>query len=860
MPDSSGRSKCRTAATLLAAVAGFAVLPAQSAAATHDKAPSAAVPVNPASISNSLKRQTGYPASQLTTKPVCGAPKPGQMTCLSRILVVKSTGKPAGLLQTPHASPMQVTRHDSLAPAAISADQSATTAPVSGTAGFLQWAYDTTWLSANRGSSDTVAIIDAYDDPNAASDLATFRSANGLPACAVGTCFNQYNQSGQLIDQSGAIGSAPTQDPTGGWEVEESLDLDAVSSLCPLCKILLVEANSDDGGGSPDLETAAATAARLGANQISMSFGGPGSPDFAANDDWSFTNVASLAAAGDNGYLGSHTVSYPAAGADVTAVGGTALSTANDARGFGESVWNSYGGATGSGCDTSQSVPTYQMGITTDCIGRAYNDVSADADPGTGLNVYDTFGGSAGLTGWYPVGGTSLATPLAAAYEAVAGVTPTPSPAWAYSDAALLNDIVSGYDGSCPSGAFLICNAGSGWDGPTGNGSISGDIATGGPGIGAQPDASPVGTDYADVSGAIDPNDALLNANATYFWQYGPTTSYGQTTVAQTLSPSKSYQAVSGTLPNLLPCTYHYRLEATNPIGTVYGYDNTVTPTASTTVPANTTPPTISGTAEVGQQLSAQPGGWTPDCDSAVYQWQESPSAAGAFNDITGATAAAYTPTTADTGGYIRVHVAESDSAGPGDPVPSQAVGPVTTPPVTTTTTTTPTTTTPTKPRTTKTVRFYRCAHTCTLLNTHGATTYKPQRADDGKYIKVVTTVRRAGAAGAAPTVTTRSNGPITASRAGDVTISGTAHVASALTVKGRTHATLARVRLKKRTSRALILAVTRHGKATTSVWAYVIKEGAVVSCTRSHSLARPVRLSVPATRGETVKLVAVRA
>jgi hypothetical protein len=280
----------------------------------------------------------------------------------------------------------------------------------------------------------------------------------------------------------------------------------------------------------------------------------------------------------------------------------------------------------------------------------------------------------------------------------------------------------------------------------------------------------------------------------------------------------------------------------------------------------------VSGTAEVGQQLSAQPGAWTPDCHSATYQWQESSSANGAFDDITGATAAGYTPTTTDAGEYIRAQVTESDSAGPSDPVPSQAVGPVTTPPVTTTpTTTTPTTTTPTKttptkttPRKTrtgtKTVRIYRCAHTCTLLNTHGATTYKPQRADDGKYIKVVTTVRRAGAAGPALTVTTRSNGPITASRAGDVSISGIAHVASALTVKGSTHATLAHVRVKKRTSRALTLAVTRHGKTATSVWAYVIKNGAVVSCTRSHSLARPVTLSVPVTRGETVKLVAVRA
>ena len=177
MSNAPGRSKCRTAATLLAALAALAVLPMASAAATPSKFA--------ATISNSLKRQTGYSASQLTTKPVCGTPKPGQMSCLAQILIVKSTGKPVSLLHTPHASPMRVTRHSSLAPAAVSADQTGTPAPQSGTAGFLQWAYDTTWLSANRGSGDTVAIIDAYDDPSAYADMETFRSANGLadPAC-----------------------------------------------------------------------------------------------------------------------------------------------------------------------------------------------------------------------------------------------------------------------------------------------------------------------------------------------------------------------------------------------------------------------------------------------------------------------------------------------------------------------------------------------------------------------------------------------------------------------------------------------------------------------------------------------------
>jgi hypothetical protein len=856
MSNAPGRSKCHTAATLLAVLAGFAILPSQSAAATHSRAPSAAKPVDPATISDSLKRETGYSASQLTTKPVCGMPKPGQMSCLARILIVKSTGKPAGLLHTLHASPMRVTRHGSLAAAAVSADQTSTTAPQSGTAAFLQWAYDTTWLSANRGSGDTVAIIDAYDDPSAYSDMEAFRNANGLRTLSkcggsvTTSCFEEVNQ-------NGAASPLPRQsnDESGSWNIEESLDLDAVSSLCPQCKILLVEANSDDDRGSPDLETAAATAARLGANQISMSFGGDGSPDYADNDDWAFAGVASLAAAGDDGYLGANTVSYPAAGADVTAVGGTSLSPADDARGFGESVWNSDGGATGSGCDTSQSVPSYQTGITTDCDGRAYNDVSADADPNSGLDIYDSQSGSEGCgtsNNLCFIGGTSLATPLTAAFEAVTGIAPTPSPAWAYTNASLLNDVVSGNDvvaSGVSCSVSLMCNAGRGWDGPTGNGSINGDVASGGPGVGGGL-VSIDNADDATVGGGVYPNGAATTYSVQYATDayYNETSAYNEQTTASSAGSGPTLQSVSTTLCGLTPDTlYHYSVAATNSYGTTEGYDNTFRTAASEAPPTDISPPSISGIALEGQRLSAQPGTWD-DCNPIPsYQWQESRTgASGTWSDIQNATASTYTPTAADTGMYVTVAVTESNSTG-GDTATASPVGPVQASRSTT------------KPSTsTKTVRFYRCAHACTLLNTHGATSYKPHRADDGRYIKVVTTVTRAK--GKAPTVTTRWIGPITAATAGDVTLSGAAHIASVLAVKSSKATTLARVRVRKRTSRTLTFTVTRRGRTATRAWAYVIKNGAVVSCTRSHSLAHRVTLSVSATRGETVKIVAVRA
>ena len=320
---------------------------------------------------------------------------------------------------------------------------------------------------------------------------------------------------------------------------------------------------------------------------------------------------------------------------------------------------------------------------------------------------------------------------------------------------------------------------------------------------------------------------------------------------ASSAGSGPTLQSVSTTLCGLTPdTTYHYSVAASNSYGTTEGYDNTFTTAASEARPTNISPPSISGTASEGQTLSAQPGTWD-DCNPTTsYQWQESPTgASGTWSDIQNATASTYTPTAADTGMYVTVAVTESNSTG-GTTATASPVGPVQASPAATKP--------PQKGTGTKTVRFYRCAHTCTLLNTHGATTYKPQRADDGRYIKVVTTLTRAK--GKAPTVTTRWIGPITAATAGDVTISGTAHVASALTVKGSTATTLARVRIKKRTSRTLTLAVTRRGRTATSVWAYVLKKSAVVSCTKSHSLARPVTLSVPATKGETVKLVAVRA
>jgi hypothetical protein len=829
-------------------------------------------------ISSELLRATGHGASQLTTRAACGSAAAGRIRCYARVLTVKSTGKPASLLRVPHAASPTVTHASSAA-----------AAPQEYTAGFLQSAYDTTWLSANRGTSDTVAIVDAYGDSNAYSDMEQFRSANGLPAQQ--TCTGSITTSCfEVVNQSGQTTNLPTNanDETDSWNIEESLDIDAVSSLCPLCKILVVEAKSDDDRGRPDLETAVSEAATLGANQISLSWGADVSPDSSAYSSpySSITSSAVLAAAGDDSYPGPD-VGYPAALPSVTAVGGTSLAAdSSSARGFDESAWSTEtcSGdatcATESGCDTSQAVPSYQDDVTTECDGRAYNDISADADPETGLDIYDSQSGDEGCgtsNNWCIVGGTSLSTPLTAALEAVTGISST-GPAWTYNDASLLNDIVSGSDGTCPSGWSLICNSATGWDGPTGNGSIDGDLVAGGPGIGAQPNAINVLAASATVSGEVNPNDPSSSADTSAYWQYGPTTSYGSTTTAASLPSGTSFQGTGATLSLGQPCTYHYRLVATNAIGTVYGYDHTVTPSQTTTAPANTVAPSISGSAAIGQQLTAQNGTWSGvDCDT-TYQWQEASSAdASSWTPISGATSATYTPTSSDAGLFLEVVVTESNAAGstpeasaPTTEVPTPAVATTgtgttstttTTSPPTPTTTTTTTTTTPPgdAATTTTTLRFYRCARTCTLIDTRNAKTYRPVKADYGRYIKVVTTVAHIAGNVETDTTSTRWVGPVTSATAGDISLGSGARVASAMIVRGSTGKPLAQVRIAQHIAGRLTLVVRRKTTAATQVLAFVVNGGQVVSGTAARSLSRPATLSFVLKRGQTIRLVAVR-
>ncbi len=522
-------------------------------------------------LAESVALVTGRPSAEIAAADVCPPPAAGQAQCGAQLLVVRSTGARVRPAVADHATFTQVFPANALLRRAESASSGAAP-PQPGTPAYLQQAYDLTYLSQVNGGGDTVAVVDAYDDPNAESDLATYRSTYGLPPCTTANgCFRKVNAEGA---------AAPLPAPDGTWEAEESLDLDAASALCPNCRLLLVESASADAAS---LEQGIDAAQALGADQISNSWGSvsssPGEPA-------SFGTATVIAGTGDAGYPGAGQDVYPAALSTVTAVGGTTLvpaTTASNLRGFSESAWSlsADGVGGGSGCDLSEPKPAYQT--DTGCTGRAYADVSADADPDTGLTIYDSADG-----GWLVGGGTSLATPLVAAFEAVTGIDGA-TPQWAYTDGRLLNDPSTGTDGSCAAAIFYICNAGIGYDGPTGMGSISGDVAAGAPGIGGPAIGSgssnsyteTVGATTAALAGGVYPNGLATTA----FWQYGTSTAYGQTTPAAPIGAGPGVTAAAATLTGLTPGTvYHYRLVAQNADGTSYGYDYTLTTTASTVI------------------------------------------------------------------------------------------------------------------------------------------------------------------------------------------------------------------------------------------------------------------------------------
>jgi N-acetylneuraminic acid mutarotase len=323
-------------------------------------------------------------------------------------------------------------------------------------------------LPTDGGAEATVAIIDAYDDPNAEADLNVYRQQYGLPACTTANgCFRK-------LAQDGSTHYPAPPPPIDDWTAEISLDLDMVSAVCPACHLLLVEANQPT---SDDLGTAVNQAVAQGAQYVSNSYGGYEDPSDTDMDAAYFDHpgVVITASSGDRLYG----LSYPASSQYVTAVGGTSLvRDSSNARGWSESVWNNLFGGPGSGCSTYDPKPSWQN--DPDCPKRAVADVSAVADPQTGVAVYDSWGGN---IGWDVYGGTSASSPIVAAAYALAGLPAAGDrPAsYPYAHPGALNDVTQGNNGTFCQPQYL-CIAGPGYDGPTGLGTPNGVAAFSDPG------------------------------------------------------------------------------------------------------------------------------------------------------------------------------------------------------------------------------------------------------------------------------------------------------------------------------------------------------------------------------------------
>lgn len=269
----------------------------------------------------------------------------------------------------------------------------------------------------SSGAGGTVAIVDAYDDPNAESDLSVYRTAYGLPACTtLNGCLRKVNQHGQ---------PGPYPALSTAWSTEISLDLDVVSAACPQCKILLVEANSSS---LDDLGAAVDTAVAMGARVVSNSYYGVEWAGETAEDvHYNHPGTAITVSSGDQ-----RSTFYPAASPYVTSVGGTSLSGSGTS--WSESAW-SYDG---DGCSLYETKPDWQG--NTGCHTRATVDVAAVADPQTGVSMYDSTAG-----GWLVAGGTSVGAPLVAAAYALSA-NPQ-GPAYAYAHPGAFHDVApAGYD------------------------------------------------------------------------------------------------------------------------------------------------------------------------------------------------------------------------------------------------------------------------------------------------------------------------------------------------------------------------------------------------------------------------------
>jgi hypothetical protein len=344
------------------------------------------------------------------------------------------------------------------------------------------------------GGTGAIAIVDAFDFASALTDFNFFANTYGLPTEPSGTVTASTNKVFQVVY---AGGTEPASGVANGWCGEEALDMEWVHAMAPNCKVYLVEANSN---ANSDLNAAIAVAAALpNVKEVSMSFGGGEDPSELQDTTFQgYNGVVFFASTGDDSVQ-----EYPSESPYVVGVGGTSLTVTSTGYGS-EAGWAGSGG----GPSAFEPRPAFQNPVAS-VVGsvRGAPDVSAVADPETGVNVYSTTAFGTGNADWQIIGGTSLACPITAAMTNQRG-------SWTHDDTRELERIYFNLGGQyyhdVVFGGTPLESCTTGWDFVTGIGSPKG------------------------LFPAYIPPETLASTHASIY-QNGTSTISNQTTIQQTL-------------------------------------------------------------------------------------------------------------------------------------------------------------------------------------------------------------------------------------------------------------------------------------------------------------------------------------
>jgi subtilase family serine protease len=654
-------------------------------------------------------------------KPLCKPAKPGQATCFAERKILVKKGTPGARAFKPGAG----------ATANAANPNAQTIGPAGGITPFdLATAYG--FNSAANASSQTVAIVDAFDDPSIEADLQVFDAQYGLATCTTANgCFKKVNQTGA---------PSPLPPTNTGWAGEIALDVESVHSVCQTCHILLVEATSNSFA---NLEAAVNEAAALHATEISNSYGGAATPSSTDLAVYNHPGTVITVSTGDDGWydfdnyaLGGNGANpalpeFPASANTVVAVGGTSLFLGQGGARQSESVWNDNGtkdyweqnffqplGATGGGCSTTIQAQGWQSHVpgwanTTCGKFRLDADVSSDADYLTGIDTYDTTGAS----GWGTIGGTSFSAPTIAAEFALAGgahgVNYPSLTLYGHNGSSALYDVTVGGNGFCGgmgaagcgnvnnlgdgpldcdynnAGTAVAagngaCDAGPGYDGPTGVGTPNSlaafaasapAVTVSGPAL-----ASP-GTAATFNASVVDPFPG--GTPSTYTWNWGDGTAntvVSSSSFTNSTSHTFATGAVNRTVTLTVKDSYGINGSKTFVTSVCCSANGAGTLTANTTSVAHATSAhTITftftpaaGGVQGGAVTLAVPAGWSaPSTTSSAAGYTTASagtvSASGQTITISGLNRASNQP--------ILIVYGNRASSGPGATSPSTAVG-----------------------------------------------------------------------------------------------------------------------------------------------------------------------------------------